>query len=755
MVYESTITYEHPVEPTPTPPTTTTTQPETKTWANTMTIPWGSIPSVYQQQPIQATPVKEYTETKVEGFNLFGLPLIYGVKKITYTPQEYAIKQEWEQQQTELGPINAKIKQLSFGYLELFDPNMWIAASQGKEEQYMQARDIAFTKNIQEGKILEAWAGLQAPAYENVIIPLATGRIFKYIGLGEMAAKVGGYAEKAYKYFVNPTQKIIQYGVVPATIGTDIGLTAAKTGGFTSKEVLGKIGTLGWQFGLMGVGYKYSQFETKLQNQQIITKTIGIRNPENPTEALFISKVKGKDIYSIVETKPLDVGLEKPISVSTGTMYYKTPKEISFKEQPIFGATEGKYMGELKDFMATKSTGIAIGKDETIFSKGASLAKTLYEGEMLPKGTDKFGILKQRKSTVELIESVGAFKGKTTKGIFGDIAKIITPKVKGKEYYGSDMGFAQSGLDLITVTKDITSILPGGIFAETAKLEPPHLFPMMYPRNAKTIVEDEIAYASSHWIGIKPAISERVSIVSPITNLKKDISLAIQDMGIKSRTEIKQDVLQTNITRQILNSIQLPEVIQGLKQQPIQITEQKQDAISIQLQQSLQQQLQIQESLQLQELVQQQIQLQQLVTIPGIINLTREVPIQQQQGNSFDVLVKNRQYEHGKKVYPTSFSRVTKEPLTQQDAMAFGADVVGHNAKATFKLEPSNKPPVRLAKVVDPWSKVGNQFDIKPDGRIIERTKFRINTPGELKEITYKGIEARINKVSRRMHKWR
>jgi hypothetical protein len=749
MVYESTITYEHPVEPTPTPPTTTTTQPETKTWANTMTIPWGSIPSVYQQQPIQATPVKEYTETKVEGFNLFGIPLIYGVKKITYTPQEYAIKQEWEKQQTELGPINAKIKQLSFGYLELFDPNMWIAASQGKEEQYMQARDIAFTKNIQEGKPWEAWAGLQVPAYENVIIPLATGRIFKYIGLGEMAAKVGGYAEKAYKYFVNPTQKIIQYGVVPATIGTDIGLTAAKTGGFTSKEVLGKIGTLGWQFGLMGVGYKYSQFETKLQNQQIITKTAGIRNPENPTEALFISKVKGKDIYSIVETKPLDVGLEKPISVSTGTMYYKTPKEISFKEQPIFGATEGKYMGELKDFMATKSTGIAIGKDETIFSKGASLAKTLYEGEMKIKE----GFLSQRKGTVELIESVGAFKGKTTKGIFGDIAKIITPKVEGKEYYGSDMGFAQH--DLMLVTKNISDMmLPGGISTGLSELKGPPGITLMYPPGIK-IVEEDISYTSSHWIGITPVISERVSIVSPITNLKKDISLAIQSMGIKSRTEIKQDVLQTNITRQILNSIQLPEVIQGLRQQPIQITEQRQDAISIQLQQSLQQQIQIQESLQLQELLQQQLQLQQLVTIPGIINLTREVPIQQQQGNSFNVLVKNKQYEHGKKVHPTSFNRVTKEPLTQQDAMALGADTVGRNAKATFKLEPSDKPPVRLTKHIDPWSKVSNQFDIKPDGRIIERTRFRINTPGELKEITYKGIEARINKTSGGKYRWR
>jgi hypothetical protein len=370
------------------------------------------------------------------------------------------------------------------------------------------------------------------------------------------------------------------------------------------------------------------------------------------------------------------------------------------------------------------------------------------------------------------LEGIISIKPKTK--TFFDIKKIIEPK----ETIGIEKTTGD-GLKQILFEKPITKVKQI-LIQEQKQITKPILeknyLETMLQQNLKyttlktgiKLIEQDISFVSSHWIGIKPAISERISIVSPTIKLNSEINLAkasvissILNTGIISRIEAKQDILQANITKQLLNQIQLPATMQGLKQQSIQELQQKQIQIQLnqqvntqiqrQLQNQLQQQVQIQDQLQLQELTQQLIQLQELITIPGIVSLTIPVEVgeYQQPGNSFNVLVKNRQYKHGKKVHPTSFRKVTKEPLSQQDAMAFGADIVGHSAKATFKIMPSEKPPSRLTKAVDSWSRVAHQFDIKEDGRIIEKTKYRINTIGELKEITFKGIEAR------RKRKWR
>lgn len=180
-------------------------------------------------------------------------------RQINPTSKAIDVKQVANQQFTELGKQDLGIvKQTALlrsrEALSIFDPNYWMASD---KEQYYAERQVQAVEEIQKGEAWKTWIGVQAPAYENVIIPLATGGAFKYISLSAKAVKAGSLAEKAYKVW-NVEQKVIQYGVVPATIGTDIGMTAANTGGFTSKETLSKIGVIGWQAGLMGVGYKYT-----------------------------------------------------------------------------------------------------------------------------------------------------------------------------------------------------------------------------------------------------------------------------------------------------------------------------------------------------------------------------------------------------------------------------------------------------------------------------------------------------------------
>ncbi|MBE3095400.1 MAG: hypothetical protein IMZ52_10250, partial [Actinobacteria bacterium] len=463
-------------------------------------------------------------------------------------PGEYSfILSSEKQQQMQLAAINAEnamYKKLGWmGELVVKGKTALGYATYGTE--YLHALGLTgivsyydYVQNIASGNIEKKFEGIQgnitikghdiwknlenkdygaagvkiatSPTMTDIVLPFAfaggLSLAFKGVGLAagaavsEAAAGSSSIITKTAAVVLPPFLKTAPW-VIGTTFTSMAGAQVGMTAAMEQKGVLAKGSTalliqkLGVQFGSAGIGasmaWNSKVFNAKIANQKIITKTVGIRNPENPTEALFISKVKGKDIFSVVETRPIDVGLKEPITVSSGMMYYKSgSKGIAFKEQPIFGVSKGKYMGDVNEYLTTTSRGLFLGEKEIIISKGLSLSKTLYEGESIIKG----GSLSQRKGTVELIESIGAFKGKTTKGIFGDITKIVTPKVEGKEYFGSDMGFAQH--DLLLVTKNVSDmLLPGGIFAETTKIGYPLVMAPMYPQVTK-IIEEDISYAS-------------------------------------------------------------------------------------------------------------------------------------------------------------------------------------------------------------------------------------------------------------------
>ena len=85
------------------------------------------------------------------------------------------------------------------------------------------------------------------------------------------------------------------------------------------------------------------------------------------------------------------------------------------------------------------------------------------------------------------------------------------------------------------------------------------------------------------------------------------------------------------------------------------------------------------------------------------------------------------------------YHKATKKPLSYFDALALGAKLVGNRAKASFKLEKTTGKPSKLPKGVDSWSDVLMQYDNKGDDRFVELSKFRINTPGEIREISKRG----------------
>ena len=108
----------------------------------------------------------------------------------------------------------------------------------------------------------------------------------------------------------------------------------------------------------------------------------------------------------------------------------------------------------------------------------------------------------------------------------------------------------------------------------------------------------------------------------------------------------------------------------------------------------------------------------------------------------FQVLVKRK----GK------FERVTTKPVTKAEALGIGGLAVERTAAATFKIVATRRPAVRRKEPVRPFQPTRFRPAKKPKkGVFIEKTRFRIDTSGELEQITKKGLEERKRRRTKRL----
>ena len=72
---------------------------------------------------------------------------------------------------------------------------------------------------------------------------------------------------------------------------------------------------------------------------------------------------------------------------------------------------------------------------------------------------------------------------------------------------------------------------------------------------------------------------------------------------------------------------------------------------------------------------------------------------------------------------------------SSREAFIRGKDVVGGEASASFKIKDAR------GNLVTPFG-LGERFRLskKDPGVVVERRKYRISSPGEKQEITYKGL---------------
>jgi len=182
-----------------------------------------------------------------------------------------------------------------------------------------------------------------------------------------------------------------------------------------------------------------------------------------------------------------------------------------------------------------------------------------------------------------------------------------------------------------------------------------------------------------------------------------------------------------------------------------QATKTKQEVISLPVQASSNIELSLTAQEQANESLHKKLQLEKQIPVlevptfviapPVVIPKTEIIPIPtllftkgNQKGKGlFNVLVRSK----------GEFKLVATLP-TYQKAFNFGTGKVLNTASASFKIEPvNNKVPNKNSQFLN--SRVFYQSKREP-GVVIQKREFRIGTAGEKREITYKGIQANINK---------
>lgn len=338
--------------------------------------------------------------------------------------------------------------------------------------------------------------------------------------------------------------------------------------------------------------------------------------------------------------------------------------------------------------------------------------------ETTVRSDDVFSILEKPK---KVVRETGKIDYSYSGGAIADVS-FVTP-VKGRMIPVFDSGFWE---DKSPISKNIEKARP--------KLD--------LNLGINTVTKPRVSQNEISNVSIVPVSG---GVVGSDNVVKSEISvLNISDLNVAVKPEV--DILSLNIQTNAQNQEQRPRLDIGLGLSMdvfnLQRIDTRQSNVQVQKQELRLDTIQIQEYEQIYEPVSSE------KTIKDRKQTTEEdEEVRKRRSDvfaptGFIVLVKNRIYEHGKRVRPDSFRKLSSRPLSEADALSVGADYVGKHASATFKLVPVDGKPVALKKKVESFYNVAYQYDEKPDGRMVEKNTYRINSPGEINEISRLGWSA-------------
>jgi hypothetical protein len=128
-------------------------------------------------------------------------------------------------------------------------------------------------------------------------------------------------------------------------------------------------------------------------------------------------------------------------------------------------------------------------------------------------------------------------------------------------------------------------------------------------------------------------------------------------------------------------------------------------------------------------------------TLKGEIEQFKQIASSSWESPSFILGLRGRQWSHGERIGGSEYHPASK-PLTFDDVMRLGVEITGKTEKASFILIPSEEKPTKPRKKLPDWTDKIMQFTRNKEGAWVELPAFRIDSPGEIRAITMKGIEA-------------
>ena len=109
----------------------------------------------------------------------------------------------------------------------------------------------------------------------------------------------------------------------------------------------------------------------------------------------------------------------------------------------------------------------------------------------------------------------------------------------------------------------------------------------------------------------------------------------------------------------------------------------------------------------------------------------------------YNTFVLKTQYSNGVRIRGRVKEKLNKRPLRRSDALALGSNVTDNTAKRTIIIERTDGKPSKMRKRVRPWSLQALEYRQKDENTYVEVNAHAIDSPGEIREITMKGISAR------------
>jgi len=126
-------------------------------------------------------------------------------------------------------------------------------------------------------------------------------------------------------------------------------------------------------------------------------------------------------------------------------------------------------------------------------------------------------------------------------------------------------------------------------------------------------------------------------------------------------------------------------------------------------------------------------------TVFGFLLDDMQKPFTPLEEPGYNVEVRGRHHFKGKKRMEGQFIKLSKRSISYENALSLGGAAVDSSAAATFKIVPTGSPAKNPIFKLAPFGNIQHKFYMKENKEIIEKRSFRMDTEGEIKNISALG----------------